>query len=194
MTINTVSILGVVVSWLVFYTLHSVLASTTIKKFGENLLGSKKQYRMLYSIFSIISLLLVFCVLIVSPSHYLISRTKLTLVFSFITSTYGLIILKRSFKYISTSNFIGLTESKKNDLITKGLHSYIRHPIYSGTLLVFIGAMLFYPTDLMLASLICLVVYLPIGIFLEEEKLIKYFGDEYLEYRSKVKAIIPKVI
>jgi methanethiol S-methyltransferase len=36
-------------------------------------------------------------------------------------------------------------------------------------------------------------LYLPIGIHLEEGKLIAVFGEEYRKYREEVPALIPKL-
>ncbi len=42
-----------------------------------------------------------------------------------------------------------------------------------------------------LTTLISLFVYLPFGIWLEEKKLIRHFGQAYLDYRQKVPALFP---
>jgi methanethiol S-methyltransferase len=42
--------------------------------------------------------------------------------------------------------------------------------------------------------LACTLVYLVAGIYLEEQKLIKVFGERYLDYRKKVPMLIPRII
>ncbi len=77
-------------------------------------------------------------------------------------------------------------------LIRKGTHAYVRHPIYSGIILIVIGMALYTPTDIVVLSVVCILAYLPAGIYFEEQKLIAEFGDDYLTYRREVPAIFPK--
>jgi protein-S-isoprenylcysteine O-methyltransferase Ste14 len=37
-------------------------------------------------------------------------------------------------------------------------------------------------------------VYIPIGIYFEEKKLIKMYGDQYVEYKKRVPAIFPNAL
>lgn len=91
---------------------------------------------------------------------------------------------------------IGVVPSiSKSGLITTGMYRIVRHPIYSGTLLLFFGLILFNFSALSL-------LYFPVSILLywlmtyfEEKDLIRMFGEEYDLYKQKVKSrIIPFVI
>ncbi len=75
-------------------------------------------------------------------------------------------------------------------LITSGIYSQVRHPIYSFTLLAVLLTP-FMTLDRM-ALLVAMVTYLVPAIRLEERKLIGIFGDRYLEYRKRVPAIFPR--
>jgi len=180
--------------WIFFYALHSLLALPNVKNFGEKMFRSTKNYRLFYSTISVISLGIAMYYLIILPNSYLLDSNKQLKVVSFISATYGLIIIKRSFRFFSISSFLGFSKETTSELIISGLHKYVRHPIYSGTVLIYMGAFFFQPTDLMAASLFWLITYLPIGIYLEEKKLIIEYGERYLNYRKNVKALIPKVI
>lgn len=75
------------------------------------------------------------------------------------------------------------------ELITSGWYSYIRHPIYTFTLLA-----LFLTTHVTLDRLIILVAviaYLAIAIPIEERKLVDLFGKSYEDYRKRVPAVVP---
>lgn len=183
------------VCWITFYFLHSWLAADRTKSFGVSLLGGVRYYRLFYTSFSTVALLAICLFLLLAESQYFFVSARPFKVVSFILTAYGVIILKRSFKDISIGGFLGLREDSAGGLISDGLHGYVRHPIYSGTILIFIGAFFFFPTDLMLTSVLWLVAYLPIGIYLEEKKLIKLFGDSYRAYKKEVKwAVIPKIL
>jgi protein-S-isoprenylcysteine O-methyltransferase Ste14 len=79
-----------------------------------------------------------------------------------------------------------MTESGEFD--SSGVLGVVRHPWY---LAVFI---LLWASDLSLAEIIInlvLSVYLVIGTFLEERKLVLEFGDKYKVYQRQVSMFIP---
>jgi len=91
---------------------------------------------------------------------------------------------------------IGVIPSiSKSGLVSTGMYKIVRHPIYSGTLLCFLGLIL-------LNSSILPMFYFPISILLyylmtvfEEKDLIKIFGEDYILYKQKVRyRIIPFII
>lgn len=89
---------------------------------------------------------------------------------------------------------IGITPSlrKKSNLITSGIYSVIRHPIYSGTLISVLGWTVLFKSiiSMIYFPLLCL-LYI-VATILEEKALIEEYGDEYLNYKQKVtKRFIP---
>ncbi len=79
----------------------------------------------------------------------------------------------------------------KPELNTGGMNALVRHPIYSGILLAMIGLLLCLPTQMTLAGIVVSLVYLEIGIRLEEKKLEDEFGDSYKQYKKNVKKVVP---
>lgn len=83
----------------------------------------------------------------------------------------------------------------KSSLITQGVYRIVRHPIYCGTLITFLGLILWTNTFVSL-------FYFPISILLyfimtvyEEKSLIGEYGQEYIDYQKRVrKRIIPFVL
>jgi len=80
-----------------------------------------------------------------------------------------------------------------DELNTTGIYSLVRHPLYIGNFLMWLGPVLF------VRSLIFLVLFLLVYwlyyeriIFAEEQFLRKKFGDAYDVYSEKVKAVIPR--
>ena len=84
------------------------------------------------------------------------------------------------------------TEIKKGHLITTGVYSIVRNPIYSAFLFVFTGV-LFLACNLYLLSLPFIFwIYLTILMKCTEEKWLKEkFGDEYVMYLQRVNRVIP---
>lgn len=87
--------------------------------------------------------------------------------------------------YSTARNF-----SKPSHLVQHGPYSYIRHPVYSGTLLMGLGF------ELAVASYLFFVVLIP-GIAViyfctkeEERRLVKWF-PEYGDYQKRTKKFIP---
>jgi protein-S-isoprenylcysteine O-methyltransferase Ste14 len=70
----------------------------------------------------------------------------------------------------------------------------VRHPILAGLILIVLGFFFFIPNLPTAISCVCVLLYIPIGIYIEEKKLIATYGDQYVEYQKKVPAILPKTI
>lgn len=83
---------------------------------------------------------------------------------------------------------------KNHKLVTTGIYRFIRHPIYSGSLLSLLG------TELVVTSyffIYVLVIHL-IGAIRqarrEEKILLKQFGQNYIQYRKRTKMFIPYIV
>jgi protein-S-isoprenylcysteine O-methyltransferase Ste14 len=80
-------------------------------------------------------------------------------------------------------------EEKTGTLITGGLYRYVRHPLYTFSLLI-----LWLSPSMSLNSLIvylALTLYVLVGIIFEERKLLREFGKKYEEYRSVTPMLVP---
>lgn len=78
-------------------------------------------------------------------------------------------------------------------LVTIGPYRYSRNPMVFGAFCFYFSIGLFM---LSVISIIILLIFLEIGIFYlkrtEEKRLLKDFGDEYLEYKKNVPMIFPR--
>jgi len=81
-----------------------------------------------------------------------------------------------------------------SQLITSGPFAYVRNPLYLGNMLIYIGlgiaSMALFPWLQVGALVFFLVQYRSI-VSLEEEFLVKKFGDAYLRYRDAVPRFLP---
>lgn len=81
---------------------------------------------------------------------------------------------------------------KNQELITKGPYSIIRHPIYAGVLLLFLGFTLSFSSILgSIFITIPLFIVFRKRLVLEEQLLTETFGDEYQDYKKKTKRLVP---
>jgi len=70
-------------------------------------------------------------------------------------------------------------------LITTGIYKKIRHPIYFGSTLLFLGIVIFYGSFWGLIYLFCITIpYQFLRAIYEEKQLIKKFGQKYLDYKK----------
>ena len=122
----------------------------------------------------------------------------LTICISVLLVVSGIIIINKSFKIYSFREFIGISYLKGEDqgnekLKISGILSRIRHPLYTGTILIFAGYFLSQPSLANLVSVFCILIYILIGIKLEEKKLLIEFGESYSDYRKRVPMLFPGI-
>lgn len=82
---------------------------------------------------------------------------------------------------------IGIDNKNKVNLITKGLFSISRNPIFLGVILVFLGLFLIIPNTITAIILFTGILVIQVQVRLEEEFLSKELGEEYKIYLKKVK-------
>ena len=180
--------------WIVYFFLHSWLAADRVKEFIQQQTGKGyRYYRLGYSILSTIGLLAMLICNAWVKGNYLFQPNGVSRYISLMLASFGVIIIKLAFKNYSLRTFIGLTPEKEDALHREGILNRVRHPIYSGTILIVIGYFLFTPNLATLVSCVCIFIYLAIGITLEEKKLVKRFGDSYRDYQKEVPMLISKL-
>ena len=83
---------------------------------------------------------------------------------------------------------------EKHELITRGIYSYLRHPMYASQWLwVFAQPLLL---QNWIAGFINLLVFVPfyfLRVRQEEQLMLEQFGDQYRSYMQKVGAVLPKL-
>jgi methanethiol S-methyltransferase len=73
----------------------------------------------------------------------------------------------------------------------KGLHGYVRHPLYLSTFLFIWALWIAYPYLSLLIANIIITLYTLIALKFEEDKLLGEFGEEYRQYQREVPMIWP---
>ena len=182
-------------SWAVFYSLHSFLAATKLKRILQGKLeNAYKWYRLVYTLISIFLILGITIQALVIPKTILLSKSVFTDYLGYMLAGFGTIIVTKSSKNYSLKRFLGLAPSEVHEeaLITTSLYSKIRHPLYAGLILIFLGYFLFAGTLSSAIHLGCLLLYLPVGIYFEEKNLVAQFGETYHKYKSATPPIIPR--
>lgn len=106
----------------------------------------------------------------------------------------GLVVMIKCVKkyFLNLSGVDVLLKQQKSTLLEQsGLHRYVRHPLYSGTLLFVWALFLLFPFLNNLIACVVITAYTLIGIRIEEHKLVLEFGDAYRRYAAKTPKLIP---
>ena len=183
--------------WLVYYTIHSILASSSVKDFFQKKLKkSFRYYRLGYSIFATVTLILLLYFQYSFESPVLI-KSALIKYFAILFLVFpGIVIMfisiKKYFMLLSGVRSL-FTPVPASELKVNGIHRFVRHPLYSGTILFVWGLFLVFPFLNNFIAAVLLTLYVLVGISFEEKKLIKEFGKEYEGYIQNVPMLIPRL-
>jgi len=190
--------LKLIILWILYFIIHSVFASRLVKSlFNRYFPVLNNYYRIIYVVFATVGLLLIFMYQSTLPQvHFYKPDTYITFLGLGLASL-GLIIVKESFIHYDTQEFLGLKQMKgdlnEQGFIRQGILKYIRHPLYSGSILILIGYFIFAPSIINLITAICMILYFILGSFLEEKRMITIFGEDYLWYKKEIPPFIPRL-
>ncbi|MGL4631963.1 MAG: methyltransferase family protein [Leadbetterella sp.] len=91
---------------------------------------------------------------------------------------------------MSTSWRIGIDEANKTELVTRGVFSISRNPIFLGMILSVLGLFLILPNALTFCLTVTTYIVIQIQIRLEEEFLERQHGKDYVMYKLRTKRLI----
>jgi len=194
------SYLLVVIMWTAYCALHSFLISTRFTTLMTRLL--KKYYafyRLFYVVISFILLdpLIRFTGRFESPvimaydgllslARYALMSVSLLMffwAFFFDYDSFSFFGIRQMLNFAKPQTATTLVELKRN-----GLLGMVRHPMYLAVIL-YLWCQTFRMMDLIVNTLLTL--YVLIGTWLEERKLVLEFGEAYLRYQRQVPMLIP---
>ena len=191
------SIIYILLSLLLWGLVHSVLASHAFKATLTRTLGQgfMRGYRFFYNVFSLLTFL---------PVLYLVSVLHDAPLYSVPAPiSYGMMLgqglaalmLVVGVLQTDTLSFVGLRqffeEEKPSQLVTRGLYRLVRHPLYTaGLLFLWLSPQVTVNSFTMYVGA---TVYILVGAYFEERKLLREFGTAYAEYKAKTPMLIPWV-
>lgn len=89
---------------------------------------------------------------------------------------------------------IGVEESERTELITRGPFAVVRNPIFAAMIPASLGMALMVPNIAAIAALLFLVAAIELQVrFVEEPYLIRTHGQTYLDYASRTGRFVPNV-
>jgi len=190
---NSMSILWVWLSSLLFALVHSLMATTRIKAFLFELGVGGQAYRLAYSLLALMltALWLWFVhALPDAPLYHLAGWRNVLLV---IVQLAGLAIVLLSFRSFDGGMFLGFKPwpDQGEPFHETGIYRWLRHPMYSGVMLALLASPMQTVNSLHLSLAICL--YFIIGAQFEERRMLAEH-PAYADYRRRVPGFIPHVI
>jgi methanethiol S-methyltransferase len=175
--------------------IHSLLASLWLKDAAQRVFGNvaRHWYRLAYNAFSVISFLPILILAVVLPDKQLYVIPSPWLYLAMAGQLAALIMLLIGVLQTDTLSFIGISQifakEAPSELVTDGLYRYMRHPLYSaGLLFIWLTPSM---TINRLTLYVCLTIYIFLGAYFEERKLLREFGQKYQSYKAKTPMLIP---
>ncbi|GAB4052839.1 methyltransferase family protein [Spirosoma litoris] len=187
----------ILLSWVIFGFIHSLTASLWVKqlialKFSK----INAYYRLLYNGIALITFLPVLWLHRMAPVDYVSSWQGSSLIGMLVIGV-GFVVAVIALRGYDLAEFIGCpmtnSQTSQQELRQHGLLRYVRHPLYTGIILTLIGIWITQPTWSYLILLLVATLYIRIGIYFEERKLIVTFGNTYQQYRQRVPMLIPRL-
>jgi protein-S-isoprenylcysteine O-methyltransferase Ste14 len=174
---------------------HSGLSALPVKERIINRWG-KEGYARLFNTTSILTLLIAFLSMNFWDWLYFVIRPELIQPVLFLLGLSavlgGMVLSMMASRVISISTVADMRTDRKAELLTDGIYSRIRHPLYLATFLIFSALALLYPFPTVIVFSLSMISYTMIGAYFEERKLVKHYGEEYLDYRKNAGFIFPK--
>lgn len=136
------SYLILVILWILFYFTHSLMATIRVKR--KIKLFLKTGYRWYRFFYSLVFGVFFFGILLYAATlekTQILASTDLLTYMGYMLATFGTIITVKAFRNFSGTKFLGLRAhddlEEVEPLVTSGVHGWVRHPIYSGLVLIF---------------------------------------------------------
>ena len=171
---------------------HSILASN----FAKDMLGRAGFYRLGYNIFAVLSFAPVLYLMRVLPDQLVYQIPAPWSIFMLGGQIIAALLLLTAFLQTDALSFVGLRQLFENEktglLVTRGLYRVVRHPLYTfGLLFIWLTSTL---SQNSLTVYIGATLYTLVGAYFEERKLLRDFGDAYVEYRRVTPMLIPGLV
>lgn len=119
-------------------------------------------------------------------------ESSLVAVGGFVVAAVGLLAVLAAQTGMGASWRIGVKETERTELVTDGVFSLVRNPIFTAMVTVQVGLTLVVPTWLSLAALACLIVAVEMQVrLIEEPYLLRMHGAAYRRYAAATGRFVP---
>ena len=186
--------------WIIFAVafwgfFHSFNSSYAVKEFVRRALGDgfMKFYRLAFNVFAVLTFLPIPLLLVALPSRLLYRAPFPFGQMMIAGQVFFAACLFTAFYHYGILYFIGVRQldehSGERNLVVSGSYAVVRHPFY--TYLLFFLCLTPLMTVNLLIVYLSLTIYIHVGIYFEERKLLCEFGEQYAKYRANTPMLIP---
>jgi protein-S-isoprenylcysteine O-methyltransferase Ste14 len=193
-----VSVLVLIIYFVLYAGLHSLLAALRVKQWVQRSLGAEadRWYRLAYNVIAVITLLPLLPLLallpdrtfyvVPSPWRWLMGGGQLLALVGLTTTLFQTDL----WRFLGLSQLLAQRPDAGEALQVGGFYCWVRHPLY------FFSLLLIWLTPAMSVNLLTVyllfTLYFYIGTFFEERRLLAEFGAVYEQYRRAVPRLIPR--
>ena len=129
-------------STLVFAIIHSLLATRRCKRWAADCGWDEPRYRLLYTIVSLLLTAIWLLCIHALPDLQLFRAEGVLFYMLVVLQITGAIIIFAAFRPIDTMAFLGFRRSAHDvdPFVISGIYRYMRHPMYSGVILMLLAS------------------------------------------------------
>jgi protein-S-isoprenylcysteine O-methyltransferase Ste14 len=184
----------------VYGVIHSLLATLAAKARARQWFGpvADRWYRLAYNFLGIVTFLPILGLVAAYPGERLYAIPTPWSYLTLAGQLLALVALLIGLLQTGIWSFLGFEQmlvpgkTSNSVMVTNGLYRWVRHPLYTA------GLIFIWLTPIMTSGLLVLniglTVYLVVGAYYEERKLVREFGEDYVEYQKKTPMLIPGLI
>jgi protein-S-isoprenylcysteine O-methyltransferase Ste14 len=193
----TFRIAALALVWLLYFALHSLLASLGLKRWvAREHPHWMPAYRLVYNVLALLLLVPPLTLTYLERGPWLWQWSGLGFWIANGAAALAVAGLIWSLRWYDAAEFLGLRQWREHvtavedqeRLHLSPLHRYVRHPWYS------LGLVIIWTRDMdlpFLTSAVMVTLYFVVGSQMEERKLIQYHGELYRRYRELVPGLVP---
>jgi len=183
--------IALTICWIILFTFW-IISSKNVKK-SENKESFIKRFALYW-------LPIIIAILLLGPGEWFgnslirenfVEHTNFVGILGLVFCYTGLFLAIWSRHLLGKNWSLAVQKKENHELITNGIYKILRHPIYTGILLIFIGNTLIVGDYRGLIAVAIVFISFLSKLKKEEKWLIELFGNHYIEYKKKSKMLIP---
>ena len=196
--------------FLSFAFIHSLTVTRWCKELCTRAFGpafTQVWYRFLYNLLSVITVSIAFGLMRQAPDRHLWTAPAVLLWPLYGLQVAAIVFGAMAFQHLDGMEFLGLRQVwryftrrevagnieglTQKELVTSGVYGMVRHPLYVAGIVIVTANPRVTVNGLTFTVLADL--YFLFGMFIEERRFLRIFGDQYREYMKRVPRMVPRL-